>query len=180
MMMKPVPRLSLVEGKEIVYKVTKDKSLRSIKSSSYYGYWLRLKKLGFRFVGRKFIARGNKIVYFENYWKFKRDDETLLLMVSRRKQKLVVKIGNEVIFNFVTTDPSELEEPFLEYFGETDPLFIRRLGPQPQHIRKWQIKWTKHIKKRGKWAKMLREMGVFDSAELMPVAKNVRPVKKDK
>lgn len=136
--------------------------LRPVRRSDLYGFWKRLKVLGFvPYVmwSKPYHVDYNSYLYTKTYWSFSKDDTRVIFMISshgyilriKRKRKTQLKVGKRCW--------SALERPFMRYFKQTRPLAISRLGRQRKPIRKWLEE--QDIKKRKrKNAKAIRTINI--------------------
>jgi hypothetical protein len=136
--------------------------LTALRNSDFYGFWLRLKKLGFVLhkTNVETETQGN-IHYLRTIWFFKRraSKELVRLSASQRSYGLSIRRDKKSIVKMFDMNWSNLEKPFLQYFDQTDrPLYIRRIGEQTKEVRAFQAKLLKHIKDNGKWAQRIVEL----------------------
>lgn len=113
---------------------------RHIQNTDYAPFWWRLNELGFRrgiYYTREYKIRGSPFVYIRTIMTFINGTRSVELRISRHGTRLIIRRNKQVELR---TDkmPSAnwLESPFIKYFGEK-PLWLRRIGRQPQNIQKW-------------------------------------------
>ena len=142
---------------------TYETGLKILRKSVYYGFWLRLKKLGFslKFCKINYRTKDN-VVYLQTYWLFfnKTTQEKVTLMASRFYYTLSIKTDGKIAVLTDSTCYSKLEYPLLRYFNQLDkPLFIPRMGKVSETVRLWRNKWRKHVANDGKWSNKIARLG---------------------
>jgi hypothetical protein len=116
----------------------------AIKNSSLKGFWLRLKKLGWKLgyvTDTEYRITDSPHIYVKSLWSFKKSNTVITFSMKKHEYFMLVKCNKQLVLKTRKVGcPTWLEVPFLDYLQETQPLDIPRIGLQSKKVQKWRLK----------------------------------------
>jgi len=123
-----------------------------VKKSNLNGYYLRLKKLGYK-PGvqwtKPYTVLHSKNEYIRTFWTFTKDKFKVVFYISTHGYRLIIKEDGETVLDTGTRKCwSALEADFLCFYKQERPLALERLsiGQQRKDVQKWMLKKRKEQK----------------------------------
>jgi hypothetical protein len=132
---------------------TQPLDISTLKRSDLNGFWLRLKKLGYK-PGRGWFKSYNRPetthTYSKTFWSFTKGQDKIIFSISPHGYYFIIrKDGAFVMRSPLFNSWSLMELPFMEWFEEDKPLQLQRLsvGQQLPKVKTWLLEKRKRAQK---------------------------------
>jgi hypothetical protein len=149
--------------------------MQEIKSSDLLEFVRYLFRRGFALDkkwSRAYQIRGSPYLYLRSYWRLINSREQVLFKLSPHRYTLVIWRNNKERLRKTVPTSNQLEVAFLKYFGEREPLCLRRIGLQPRMIRRWYEKYPEQNPQ----IQLIKQIKRQRAAASRPPSKSAKPL----